>query len=91
MENIELQKAANWQIMAMFHQSNLNRVKKETGAFHVIHMRDHQNSNGEKVNCIYIKGKEGEIKYGGVKDFSLWDNSDYTNAIKTYKNEFKAS
>lgn len=91
MEDLELQKAANWQIIAMFHQSNLNRVKKETGAFHVIHIRDHKNSKAERVNCIYVKGKEGEIKYGGVKDFSLWDREDYTNAIKMYKNEFRTS
>ena len=91
MKDIEIQKEANWRIMAMFHQSNLNRVKKETGAFHATHMQEYRNSKGEKVNCIYIKGKEGEIKYGGVKDFSLWKTEDYTNAIKMYKDEFKTS
>lgn len=89
MENLKLQQ--NWLIQAMFHKNSLARVKRETGAHHVIHIEDFRNTAGEKINCILMKGKEGELKYGGAKPFYLWEPQDYTNAIKMYKDEFDAS
>jgi|GEM_PF-3566277 hypothetical protein len=89
--NIEQKKQmeANWMIPMLFHKSNLNRVKKGTGAYHVIHVKNHVREKGGKVDCLLIRGEEGEVKYGGSgKDFNQWTEEDYTNAINSYNNEF---
>lgn len=81
----------NWALMTMFHKSNIDKVKRQTGAYHVIHIKDHITKNKQKVNCLLMRGKKGECKYGGVKNFISWTKEDYQEAINTYNNEFKAN
>lgn len=85
MENLENMLQNSWMMSMLFHKSNLNRVKKATGAQHVIHIKNYQG----KINCLLIRGKEGEVKYGGRRSFSDWTEQDYDNAIKSYEDEFK--
>ena len=91
MKNLELNTQNDWRIMAMFHQSNINKIKEKTGAYHVCHIKDFREGTEEKTNCLHIKGKAGEAKYGGTKPFSEWTNEDYQNILKSYTDEFKTS
>jgi len=86
MEDLELQ--SNWKLIAMFHKNNVARVKREAKVHHVVHIKDHKNKNGYRVNCLLIKSKKGEVKYGGAKDFNSWTADDYTNAINSFNDEF---
>jgi hypothetical protein len=88
MKSLSEQLESNWVMVHLFHKSNVARVKKDTGAYHVIHIKDHKNKNGYRVNCLLIKSKKGEVKYGGAKDFNSWTADDYTNAINSFNDEF---
>lgn len=72
-----------WQLQTMFHQSWIGKIKEQTGATHVLHIKD-EVRNGEKINCIYIKSKDKEIKYGGKKAFVNFTDKDYKTAINEY-------
>ena len=89
MTELEKELQSQWKMISLFHKSNVNKVKQQTGAFHVIHIKDFCDSNKDRLNCLLIKGKKGEAKYGGQKNFNSWTNQDYQNAIKSYNNEFK--
>ena len=81
----------NWKIRMLFHKSQLEKVKKKTGAHHVIHVHNFRDKENNKINCLYIKGERGEAKFGGLKPFNDWTEADYQNASKSYINEFEGS
>jgi len=76
-------KSKNKVLQALFHKSWIEKIKNQTGATHVSHIQGAKKGD-DKVNCIWIKKGDKELKYGGKKDFSLFTPEDYENAIKEF-------
>lgn len=73
----------NYQLF--YHKYWIKEIKKRTGAKHVTHIKDfYDQDNRRKINVIYIKSKDFEMKYGGEKDFSQFTDKDYEEAINSY-------
>lgn len=76
-------KQGMWQMQAMYHKNQIIKVKEQTGATHVSHIKN-EIKDGEKINCLYIKNGEKELKYGGPKSFFEFSPEDYKEAIKEF-------
>jgi hypothetical protein len=78
-------KETNTGYQSFFHKYWVKEIKKRTKATHVGHIEGfYDQDNKRKINCIHIKSKTFELKYGGAKDFSLFTDKDYEDAIESY-------
>jgi hypothetical protein len=70
---------------SFYHKYWVKEIKKRTGATHVGHIEGFYDTEKKvKINCVHIKSKTFELKYGGQKAFSLFTDQDYEQAISSY-------
>lgn len=70
-------------MQTLFHKNWMKKIKEQTGANHVCHIAN-VHRDGKKINCVWIKNGDKELKYGGEKSFSEFSPSDYEAAIKEF-------